>query len=45
MIIVEPWGGLCNRVRVMKSAINLAKKIGQTVKVYWSVDSDLNSEF
>lgn len=45
MIIVEPWGGLCNRVRVMKSAINLAKKIGQPVKVYWSVDSDLNSEF
>ena len=45
MIITEPWGGLCNRIRVMKSAINLAEKIKQPLKVYWVVNSDLNSRF
>jgi hypothetical protein len=45
MIIVEPSHGLCNRLRVIRSAINLAEKYSQKLLVLWRVDSELHSRW
>ncbi len=38
MIIIQPIGGLCNRMRAINSARVLAKKRGETLKVIWNVN-------
>ena len=45
MIIVQPLGGLCNRMRAIVGALSLARKMGKTVKVLWTMDSTLNAHF
>jgi hypothetical protein len=45
MIILEPMGGLCNRMRAMQSAINLAREYNTELKVIWVLNKALNCEF
>jgi len=45
MIIIEPFGGLANRMRVIASAIDLSNKTNQKIKLIWIANSDLNCEF
>lgn len=45
MIVVKPIGGLGNRLRCIKSTLNLARKVNQQVKVYWDIDSGLKCNF
>ncbi len=46
MIIVKPNGGLGNRMRVINSAICLAKKNGiPPIKVLWKKDQGMNAAF
>ncbi|MDD4992429.1 MAG: hypothetical protein PHR83_09380 [Paludibacter sp.] len=45
MIIIEPFGGLANRMRVIASALWLQKKLDCEVTCVWSQNQDLNAEF
>src|SRR6185437_14799734 len=46
MIIVKPNGGLGNRMRVINSALNLAKQNKkESIKVLWKKDPGLNVSF
>lgn len=45
MIIVQPLGGLCNRMRVIVGAASLAQKMGRDLKVLWTQDATLNARF
>ena len=45
MIIIQPIGGLCNRMRAINSARVLAKKRGETLKVIWNVNPELGCPF
>ena len=45
MIYVEPRAGLCNRMRVMASAYNLAKEYNTTMTVLWRVSEGLNCSY
>jgi hypothetical protein len=45
MIIVEPRGGLANRMRVLDSAMMLAKTIRAQLVVVWNIDTDLGAKF
>ncbi len=45
MIYVEPESGLCNRMRVIDSAIQLAKYRKTKVKIIWKVNHDVGGEF
>ena len=44
-IIVQPIGGLCNRIRTIASAVKLAKKLNCKIKVLWAKDHTLNAPF
>ncbi|MBO5613037.1 MAG: hypothetical protein J5905_00860 [Prevotella sp.] len=44
-IIVQPLGGLCNRMRAIVGALSFARKMGNKVKVLWAMDSTLNAHF
>lgn len=44
-IIVQPMGGLCNRMRTIASAVKLAKKLNCKMKVLWVKDKALNAPF
>lgn len=44
-IIVQPSGGLCNRMRTIVSAVTLAEKMGCSVSVIWTRDITLNCSF
>ena len=44
-IIVQPLGGLCNRMRVIVGAISLAQKTGKQLTIIWTQDATLNSKF
>lgn len=44
-IIVQPQGGLCNRMRTICGAVSLAKKMNGEVTVVWTKDTSLNVEF
>lgn len=44
-IIVQPIGGLCNRMRTIASAVKLAKKLDSKIKVLWIRDPALNASF
>lgn len=45
MIIMQPIGGLCNRLRSLDSAIALAEKIGNPIHVIWICNSEFNCKF
>ena len=46
MIIIEPLGGLANRMRVIASAMFLGKKSHQKIKLIWIPSTDeINCEF
>ncbi len=42
MVYVEPFGGLCNRLRVIDSALALAEALGAEVNLIWLQDQELN---
>ena len=42
MLIIEPLGGLCNRMRALDAAIALAQATRQPLYVIWVLDSSLN---
>lgn len=44
MIIIEPYGGLANRMRVIASAMAINKQ-KQQIKLIWNVNADLNCKF
>lgn len=44
-IIVQPLGGLCNRMRVIVGAASLAKKLGKRMVIVWTQDQSLNARF
>jgi hypothetical protein len=45
MIIIQPSGGLCNRIRVINSAYELAKRRGDKLTVLWLNNAELNCPF
>lgn len=45
MIIIQPSGGLCNRIRSINSAATLARKKGVPLKVLWLNAPELNCPF
>ncbi|OYP56737.1 hypothetical protein CG709_01140 [Lachnotalea glycerini] len=45
MIIIQPSGGLCNRIRVINSAYELAKKRNDNLTVLWLNNAELNCPF
>lgn len=45
VIYVEPRGGLCNRMRVIASAFELAEKYGAQLVVMWKLTKGLNCAF
>lgn len=45
MIIIQPSGGLCNRIRVINSAYLLAKRRGEKLIVLWKNCAELNCPF
>lgn len=45
MIIIQPVGGLCNRLRAIASAMSLATHLNQELRVSWHINSDLNASF
>lgn len=45
MLIIEPIGGLANRMRVIVSAINLKKELNFDLFCVWEENSDLNAPF
>lgn len=44
-IIIQPFGGLCNRMRAIAGAVELAEKLNCKVKVLWLRDTTLNAPF
>lgn len=44
-LIIVPFGGLANRIRVILSAINLAQKFNLKLKIYWIEREELNCSF
>ena len=45
MLIIQPSGGLCNRMRVINSACRLAKRRGEKLIVLWYLCGELNCPF
>lgn len=45
MIILQPVGGLCNRMRTIASALQLAKRKNTNLLVFWQCNGDLNAPF
>jgi len=44
-IIIEPHGGLANRMRVIASGLWLAKILDKKIKLIWNLDYSLNCSF
>lgn len=44
-IIVQPTGGLCNRMRTIAAAARLAEILGKKIWVFWTCDVTLNAPF
>ena len=44
-VIVQPLGGLCNRMRVIVGAASLAKELHKKLIVIWTTDPTLNAPF
>ena len=45
VIFVYPYAGLCNRMRVMVSAIALARETNSKLVFFWERGEDLNASF
>ena len=45
MVIIQPSGGLCNRMRVINSSLELAKRKGTKLLVLWYCTDELNAPF
>lgn len=45
MIIIQPEGGLCNRMRAVCSALELAKRKHTKLIILWYCNEDLNAPF
>ena len=45
MLIIQPSGGLCNRMRVINSACELARQRGEKLVVLWYLCQELNCPF
>jgi len=45
MVIIQPSGGLCNRMRVINSSLELAKRKGARLLVLWYCADELNAPF
>lgn len=45
MIIIQPSGGLCNRMRVINSGWRLARERREKLYVLWNCNSELNCPF
>ena len=45
MLIIQPIGGLCNRMRAINSALILAEKRGEKLHVLWNVNPELGCPF
>lgn len=45
MILVEPLGGLCNRMRTLDAAFALAQQLQRELHVAWPLRSNLNCRF
>ncbi len=45
MIIIQPSGGLCNRMRVINSGWQLAQERGERLKILWNCNAELNCPF
>lgn len=44
-LVINPWGGLCNRMQAMDSAIALSLSIGKQLHVLWYKDRTFNCDF
>lgn len=45
MIVLKPYAGLANRIRVIASAVALAKKLDFQLEVIWDANEELNCPF
>ena len=45
MVIIQPSGGLCNRMRVINSSLELAKRKNAKLLVLWYIADELNAPF
>ena len=45
MVYIEPIGGLCNRMRSIASAMDIANQLCTSLTVLWQLDSGLNCRF
>lgn len=45
MVIIQPSGGLCNRMRVINSSLELAKRKNAKLLVLWYCADELNAPF
>ncbi|MBE5870286.1 MAG: hypothetical protein E7294_03345 [Lachnospiraceae bacterium] len=45
MLIIQPIGGLCNRMRAINSAWMLAKDRGDSLTVIWNINQELGAPF
>ncbi len=45
LLILIPFGGLANRMRVIRSGISLAQKYNLKLKIYWIKRDELNCGF
>ena len=45
MIVIQPRGGLCNRMRAVDSAIALSEKLGKKLNVIWLLNYECNCKF
>jgi hypothetical protein len=45
VICIKPLGGLCNRLRVIDTAIALAQRNQSCLQVIWQLNADLNCRF
>ena len=45
MLIIQPIGGLCNRIRAINSAKMLAKERGESLTVIWNINHELGCPY
>jgi hypothetical protein len=45
MIVLKPFGGLCNRLRLVASGLTLARQIGTTTRLVWKIAPDMVARF
>lgn len=45
MLVIEPKGGLCNRMRALDAAISLSQVMDRKLYVIWNLNSTLNCRF